>query len=508
MKRLHPLSAVQLLAKGVLFGLGFPILLIGLLSIVLPIEQIQFLVGVAFIFPIVGFAYAIARYLCFRYECRNRNLTVSSGVVARTEREIPYSRVQNVHVHQGIVIRLLGLATVRIETAGDTGPEVVLGYVSTTEAERLQRTVRTEQTESRDAGAKPSTRRLFALRRSEFTVLCLTSFLPGTVLLLAITFPLIADLFGATLFELVQPLGGPENLALEALDVTGVFALAAVLGTLTTVALWALSVVLTGLQYYGHVLGRKEDALVYRRGLVSTRSGTIPHEKIQTLRISESFLIRPLGMAKLAVETAGGGGTGNAERQGRELIIPIARRSRVWRFAHTLSAFEKPAFERPPKRARTRYAVRYTLVLGVAAVTAAIAGLEYWYGPALLLPLALIGAHLKWANRGYYVGENCVVVRSGFWNRTTRIVPYFRLQSGSVTQTVFQRRWNLGSFVIDTASTNAIFDRSPTAFDIDPQSARRIHDECRTRLQDNVANSRCRHGGLQDRPGSGPANGC
>ncbi|WP_425499809.1 PH domain-containing protein [Natrinema caseinilyticum] len=163
--------------------------------------------------------------------------------------------------------------------------------------------------------------------------------------------PAINDLFGPELLQLAQPLGGPDQLALDAINPEGVFALTPVWGPLAFIGLWACSAVLTGLQYYGHALGRLNDSLVYRRGMISTRSGTVPYEKIQTLRISESVPVRFLGMAKLSVETAGAGGTDNAERHGRELIIPLAHGSRVWRFAHGLFEFEDPAFERPPKRA-------------------------------------------------------------------------------------------------------------------------------------------------------------
>ncbi|WP_425499746.1 PH domain-containing protein [Natrinema caseinilyticum] len=147
--------------------------------------------------------------------------------------------------------------------------------------------------------------------------------------------------------------------------------------------------------------------------------------------------------------------------------------------------------------------MQYTISIGIVFVVAIAAtvttGFHYWYGPLLLLPLAPVAAHVKWANLGYHIGDHCFVVRSGFWNRTTRIVPYFRFQSGSVKQTVFQRRWKLASFIFDTASATAVFDRSPTVIDVHPHDARCIHNECRSSLQDRLSNPQRQRYGLKER---------
>ncbi|WP_254521391.1 PH domain-containing protein [Natrinema caseinilyticum] len=176
-KRLHIFSAVQLFSKGMLLGLGAPIFVTGLLTILFPMERVAVLLDLSFVLVFIGPIYGIARYLCFKYEDRSHSLVINSGVLARTTREIPYTRVQNIHVQRGAVSRLLGVATVMIETAGETTSEVVLGCISIGEAERLQQTIRDEATESDGASQSPT--HLFSLNRSEFLILCLTSFLPG-----------------------------------------------------------------------------------------------------------------------------------------------------------------------------------------------------------------------------------------------------------------------------------------------------------------------------------------
>ncbi|MFC7177810.1 PH domain-containing protein [Halosegnis marinus] len=86
-------------------------------------------------------AYQVAYVRRFDYELTDDTFDLASGVVSRRTREIPYRRVQNVDVSRNVVQRALGLAEVRIETAGGGETEAQLRYVSHDEAERLQREI-------------------------------------------------------------------------------------------------------------------------------------------------------------------------------------------------------------------------------------------------------------------------------------------------------------------------------------------------------------------------------
>ncbi|PSQ46215.1 hypothetical protein BRD15_09670 [Halobacteriales archaeon SW_6_65_15] len=199
---------------------------------------------------------------------------------------------------------------------------------------------------------------------------------------------------------------------------------------LLAVGVWSISAAVTFARYYDFRLTRVGDELRYERGLLQRYDGSIPLSKVQMLTLRESALMRPFGYASLAVETAGYG-PGQAPSGGSEAAIPLATRDRVLRLANEVETFDPPEFSRPPKRARTRYAVRY--VLALAGVTALLLGLRAVVGipgeqylalaPLALVLLVPVAAHLKWANRGYARGEDHVFTRNGFWNRTTKVVP-------------------------------------------------------------------------------------
>jgi len=511
MKRLHPLvGATRALRYGVT-GLGVPLFALGTASAVfgddvfgaVPLVPVM---GLGFL---VGAAYGALSYLRYTYRITEDTFDVFSGVLARREREIPHRRVQNVDVTRNVWQKLLGLAVVRIETAGGGSTEASLEFVSVAEAERLERTLRERRVAARDADepgeespgpdgsvdeATPgpldptdgAPRPLFALSDAELAVHAATTFRPGVLALLVIGTPLLEGLVADLLLALAAPLGGPERLALSALTPDEALALAVVGVPLGIASAWVIGVAFGVNQYYGFRLGRRGEELVYERGLLSEFSGTIPLGKVQTLTVTENALQRALGYAGLSIDTAGyAGGQSGGDRS----AIPLAERERVAALVSLLEGADLDAdMARPPKRARERYAIRYTLVLGVVlgvtfVTSRALGEFSLWWTPALLVPVIPVLAHLKWKHRGYALGEKHLLVRSGFLRRRTQIVPYHRLQTVTRSRTAFQRRRRLAHLIADTASGGVLNRAHPVAYDQPDEEMRNLQDQLRERLQ-------------------------
>ena len=142
-------------------------------------------------------------------------------------------------------------------------------------------------------------------------------------------------------------------------------------------------------------------------------------------------------------------------------------------------------------------------MLGLTALfyvaSTAVDFLAYWYLPLLGLLIVPVAAHLKWKHRGYYLGEDHVVTRNGFWSRTTKIVPYHRVQTSVSSETVFQRRRKLGTVVVDTAGSRSITGDDPKAVDFDIETVEEIRETVPDRLYESLR-ARKRSRSL-DRPG-------
>jgi putative membrane protein len=439
------------------------------------------LVGLALL---VLFVYEIAYYRRFDYDIDTDSLDIRSGVVSRRNREIPLRRIQNVDISRNVVQRLLGIAVVDFETAGGSETEASLRFVEFTEAKRLQRVIgrlkrgdeaadTTGAVDDADDAASPD---LFALSNGELLLVGALSFdarIPGLLFLV------VSGSLPATTSVLPD---GSGRLLLAA----GVV----VVAILVLLAAWLAGAVAAILNFYGFRLRRVGDELQYERGLLRRYDGSIPLDKIQTLTVGDDPLKRYFGYASLRIETAGyapGSGDG-----GSEAAVPLATSARVFDLANRIESFGDPTFERPPRRVRSRYAVRYLLVLSV--VVAVLYGVDQltqrtlpWYGPAPLALLAPLAAHLKWTHRGYWLGEDHLVTRNGFFRRRIRVVPYYRIQTVIDTRTVFQRRWGVATVTADTAGSVSLVGHDAAAVDVADGTAERLRAELSTRLRRSLA---------------------
>ena len=110
-------------------------------------------VGLALLFFVPTFIFALIRYFTIRYRITDGELVVQEGLFFRRVRTVPVERIQNIDMVQGILHRMLDLAEVRVETASGTKPEAVLKVLSLDEMERLREGVRIHKQSSRAAGS-------------------------------------------------------------------------------------------------------------------------------------------------------------------------------------------------------------------------------------------------------------------------------------------------------------------------------------------------------------------
>lgn len=435
----------------------------------------------------ISLGWQMAYYQRFEYRLTPDTFDIDSGVLSRRAREIPYGRIQNVDIRQNVIQRALDIAEVRLETAGGGQTEARLRYVGRADAEHIQEEVsRRKRGESeapeRDAADRGET--LFELDGRELVVLGIVSMDLRLLSILAVP----ASIIGPSVFTEFAP--ATATVAVLVVGLVGLVVASAV-----------VSAAIAMTRYYGFVLTDQGEEYRYERGLLQRFSGSIPKNKVQTITLTENVIARRLGYASLSIETAGYAG-GSQGGSGSQSAIPIAQRAHAIELAGQIESFEGLDFERPPKRARERYAARYGIVLAVL-VAAAYAVVQltslsapwYWLlGGVVLIPPA---AHLKWRNRGYRLEEDYVITRNGFWSRRITIVPVYRIQTLVTAETVFQRRRDLATLVVDTAGTYSLVGDDAKAVDIDVRAADRLRGALADDLQEAIVEYRRQrsHGG-------------
>lgn len=76
------------------------------------------IIGMMALFNILNYIFSILYVNNFSYSISEKFIKIHYGIFSRTKTTIPFSRIQNIAIHQNIRDRLLGIYTVNIETAG------------------------------------------------------------------------------------------------------------------------------------------------------------------------------------------------------------------------------------------------------------------------------------------------------------------------------------------------------------------------------------------------------
>ncbi|MEJ7584004.1 MAG: PH domain-containing protein [Acidimicrobiales bacterium] len=385
------------------------------------------------------------------------------GVLGRRQQRVPAARIQQVELIRKVRHQALGLATLRMETAGSTdGSEIELDTVDLATAEAL----RARLLAARDATrAVPSLRGPSASERASEP--------DEQILRLSARRLALAGMTGAQLLVLAPALGWAAQLGddvparfrpnsgsrVPALDELAVAVLAAIL--VAAILLWVgLAAVTALITNFDLTLSRRGSDLVLRRGLFQRRESVVPVHRIQALRLEQSLPRRGRGMVALRVQSGGSAASADQDR----VSVPLLTSGEADRVLRATLALvpDVAALVPAPPAARARVLWRYGLCSGVPAVA-----LVVLFGPlgltlgAVVVSLALVLGMDTFHSLGHRWDRGVLVTRTGSLMRRTVVVPASRVQSTRVAATVFQSRRDLATLAVDVAGRG----RSPRVVD-------------------------------------------
>lgn len=454
-RRTHPLT-VALGFGGVGLGVAYSLALDGLNPLGLLIAMSS--------------GFRLVHWWFHSYELRVDDMVVAAGVFRRREQVVPYQRVQQVDLHRGLLAQLLGLAEVRIDTAGSAAGHVALTYLDHAGAQTVRDWVlmrRAELTLSptpivADAttGSSPPPppappawpALVYALTPAQLVAAGATSTVPMVAIATAV---LLSPLALGSLLAGDRPLAALGALAGAIAIVFGVVAFSA-LGQLLTFARYRLEV--------------RGDELRVDYGLLEVQHLSVPRSRIQYVSILDNPLRRLFGAVSLTMHSAAPGN----DNPSRCTVVWLPRERVPELLAFALGVPPRadswlPELTPRPPAARRRAIVRRTGVLAVGALVATFA----WY-PAGAASLLAVAAGVPWGRRaharaGHAVTSGVVVLSSGVVAHHVQIVPVGRLQSARTLASWFQRRVRVATLALDVAGA------SPRLMDVDEPIANELH---------------------------------
>ena len=417
----------------------------------------------------------LIKWWTFVYWFEDSELRVEYGLFIKKKRYIPFDRIQNLNYKEGIFHRMFKLVQVQVETAGskDGKPEAELTAVTKAAADEVEIQMKKAKQKlpiESDIGRmaeveepEPASVVLHKMKIPELLLLATTS--SGVGVVLAGVFAVLSQFAEFIPFDLIY-----DELAFL---VEYGFIVVMILIALALILAWGISVGLTFLNYYNFRVSKQHDRLIITRGLIEKKRVTIPLNRVQAIKLAENPFQQMLGLASVAVESAGGGFSGENDK--KIILFPLIAKKEV--FTPLAELFPEYNFEvtqlvQPPKKAQPFF-YRIDFVWLVPLI-GAISYFFYPYGLLsllLIVPIILLG-RWQYKTAGFTVKDQQITIVSRLVSRVTFYAIKKRVQITQGSQTYFQKRRDIGSVKIVVMS--GMLGASATARHMEQKEVERV----------------------------------
>lgn len=395
-------------------------------------------------------------WLRFRFAVGADEVMIESGVLSRQHRTIPFDRIQDVSIEQGLIARALGIAKVGFETgAGGAGKEndARLDAIALDAAQALRTTIRARRSNSvaapTEAAGEPAIddRLLFRMEPRRLFIAGLFNFSLAALAVVGAAMQFFDNLLPFK-FNIFNPVDWIELAEGYGLDqwliahrwVAGVGAVISLLfiGFASGIAMMVFA-------NWGLRLTREPRALRRTRGLTTRTDVALPIRRVQAAVVVTGWIRKYFGWHELRLQSLASDGEKEKDHQ----IIPFGK------LAEIDTVLAELALKRPPDDRQWQHSHRIIalggVVLAVCASTGGLVSLALGQtlgfvalaAAPLVATVALMSARFhRWVDLG-----DIVAIRRGMWKPKLTLLPHASVQSADLKSDFLLRRLGLASLV-------------------------------------------------------------
>lgn len=269
----------------------------------------------------------------------------------------------------------------------------------------------------------------------------------------------VHGLFSINIFSLLVLLGCAVGMAEVVSDtlgqgfagksIMGILASILVMATVFMSALW--DIIKGFVKYYDFKVKRIEDRLYIRYGFLKKVNYTIPVDKINALKLTQSLLGRMSGRYMAEIVNVG---MGDDEAEKQSFLLLYSRKEVLDAKLHKLLPEFEEAVRTPVSRQPKGVLAAWLLpLMAYLIVVAGISGTlaEFlprfrgwiWSGTAVLTLLVLLSMALRYITAGFAAGKECVVLVNGYFRRSFSYVFYRKIQHIQLEQNFIAKRMGI-----------------------------------------------------------------
>lgn len=426
---------------------------------------IYFIIGIA----VVGAIYSLIAFFKYYFYIKDSTLIVKKGVFKKTVLEIPFDRIQSINTEQNLIHRVFKVVKLNMDTAGSSGNELQLFALDIDLANQLSTTILKEKKESKISAEDQEN---LHLEKKKEVIFNLTV---PQLLKVGITENHFRS-GGILIFFFFYVFDSLEDVGLDIMDRTGEYvpqaqemiqSLVVVLFILLLFGAisFIISLVRTVLRFYGLKMYRKGEGFIIESGLINKKERAAKDNKIQMVSWSQNLLQRIGGIYELLMKQASSQNAGDVKSF---KVIGLDKED-VAKTQHYVFKKDYPELNDVPlQRIHKYYLIRRLLIWSYIFIPIILVIIYFSKWMFLIYAigiygLAILGSNLAFRKKKYGLGEEMLRVDGGIFGRRSTAMPIFKVQNVSLTETPFQRRRNLKTLVIYTASGELTIPEVPTS---------------------------------------------
>ncbi|MFP4655046.1 MAG: PH domain-containing protein [Methanohalobium sp.] len=418
--------------------------------------NISYFLWIAVIFFVLLILYSAAKWYFYTYQYKDGYLNIRRGLLFKKERSIKRERVQTVNIRTNILLKLLGVASVQVKTAGSgVESELTLNAVTIEETQNIKGYLETQpiqkyhdeyqaEIEHGEKEAKVNSYHispwnLFLAGATSGRFMLLFSVIAAVF---SQIYPYIPDAYLRFVLEQIIPETG-VNVILLAMLLLGLLLLS-----------WAISTLVFMVRYANFTITRQDDDFRISWGVIEQKEYNLNLNRVQALSVQDGLLRQPFGLCSISAEVAGG----SSEKQDYiTRLYPLLHFSELSKFLEDIfpeySMPEEEDMQLLPIRSRKRYVIRSSIPVLVLVLLLQLLP-HGWVSLLLLPPAILLGLSRYNAGRTAILDKQ-LTFRYRNINRYHVFVLKNHIQSLQISSNPFQRRSDLGTVRVSVLSSPA-----------------------------------------------------
>ncbi|WP_438347944.1 PH domain-containing protein [Paenibacillus sp. FA6] len=389
----------------------------------------------------------VLKWFTQKYKLSDTSFHIYKGVFRKSERTIPFSKIQNVNRRTSLFHRIFKVTSIRLET-GMAGMDAAIEFevISLMEADQIEEYMTNPvQNEANPIYSQVDSNRIIHFKPTRGDILK-ASF---TSLSFIILIPILGSLYNKIneIFNVEEELGGLVAIILNSWWIVTLMIIVLVIASTT------LGIIRVYLKYGKYEISSDQNQIYITRGIVDETAFSIYKDKVQAIEITQSIMKRLFGLAEVKLISAGGLSFGDDKLEISSLypFLPVKRAYEM--ISEILPSYEvKEMMTRLPKRSLWIRMLKPSWFWMIATVVLLyfkppVLELEqaWWMISVALLVFIGISRWLDFLNTRYILNNNFIQFKTGSLQTTLFISKRDKVIEIKVTRNKLQQLLGLAS---------------------------------------------------------------